>query len=202
MKKHLYHLFMVFCVVSFTFLSCSDDDESNEQQGNSTTLKVNGVDWIASNANPPLFHGDLSNTDWTKSLFVLCKFTRNDNEYFPSCVRFDISMDVTKGHGITKGMDIATSEYLFWGGGNNEYDFWEGTFGEDDYIDATYGGSLKATGGSAVIVDFKDKEFLTIKFSNFKLPLMSNNYGKSPETLTLDGTVTYKYTDALSDVCN
>lgn len=193
---------ILMAMLALLFTACSDDEEDNEQLGGSALLKVNGVEWVANNTNPPLYYGDLSDTDWTKSLLVFCKFSRNDDKYFPSAIRFDISMDNRKGHGITKGMDIATSEYLFWGGGNNEYHFKTGTFGEENYITSTYGGEQKVLSGSAVIEDFKDKEFLTIVFSNFKLPIIRNSYGNAADVLTLDGKVTFKYTDMLTDVCS
>ncbi len=194
MNKLLYNTFVaLFAAMSCFLVSCSSDDEPNNTD--SAKLKVNGEEWVGQ----PLYNGDLSETDWSNSLAVWCKFTRNDDEYFPSYVRFDIFMDVRKGHGITKGMDLATSEYLSWGGGNNEYDLSIGAFGEDDYIWATYGGRSKVSGGSAVVVDFKDKDFLTIKFSNYELPLEENSYGNASKTLTLDGTITFKYTNSQLD---
>ncbi len=196
MNRYLYRIFVaLFAVMSLSLVSCSSDDEDEPNNAGAAKLKVNGVEWIGQ----PLYNGDLSETDWTNSSRVFCKFTRNEKSFFPSYIRFDISMDVRKGHGITKGMDLATSEYLIWGGGNNEYDLSIGAFGEDDYIWAIYGGRSKVSDGSAVVMDFKDKDFLTIKFSNYKLPLEENSFGNASETLTLDGTITFKYTDSLLD---
>ncbi len=203
-KKYLYGLMVaLMTVTAFALVSCSDDDDDNGGNGGTASgsekLTVNGVEW-RSNANyPPLYTGDLNEDVYSN--YVSCSFTRNDspNVLYCSSLSFEIQMNI--GSYITKGMDIATAD-LVWGGGRNEWDLCEGVLGTDSYMEGIYGGSNKVKSGSAIVQDFKDQSFLTIKFSNFTL---EKNDGavyyddEAPETLVLDGTVTFTYGDSTWD---
>lgn len=200
-------LAMIVAAVGFTACSSDDDDNAGDegQKGSGVTLTINGVAWQSSIENVPLFYGNFAADEKHSAGLIFTKFTRKEkNEmqlFFPDSFSFDICMKPNCS--ITKGMDLATSEDVVKFGGNAEYCLYE------DYSDAdgtynlygTYGGA-NAT-GSAVIVDFKEKDYLTIKFTNFKIQQLSEtgrNSDNAYKTLTIDGTVTYKYTDSLSDV--
>ncbi len=206
MKKYFYGLMVaLITITAFSFVSCDDDDDNGSKAaGGTQRLTVNGETWVSHAEEEPRYNGDLGGDTWVNSTLVFCSFIRNDNPFafFSSYVSFDIYLDGSKGQGITKGMDIATSPYVYWGGGNNEYELSVGIPEGDGYIHAMYGDDEGVMSGSAIIQDFEYHNFLTIKFSNFKLP---NTYyvrqtGDIPETLTLDGTVTFKYTDSLLDI--
>lgn len=206
MKKYLYLVLVALIATApLGFTSCgSDDDEDGGSNGStpssSTTLKINGVEWIASTERPPVFHGTFDGSG--HSGYVFTRFTRKETDIkhfvMSESLHLDINMNI--GCSITKGMDFATSTDVFRGGGNSEISMTEGIFGEDSFLYGMY--SSKGAMGSAVIVDFKEKEFLTIKFTNFKLTnrIEESSTDNSYETLTIDGTVTYKYTDSLSEV--
>ncbi len=191
----------LMAVLPFTLVFCDDDDTSSKNAGATQTLKVNGEVWTSHSEVEPRYTGDLSEDDWVHSTLVFCSFTKNDNpiSLYASCLSFDISIDASKGHGITKGMNLAssTSDVLWGAAGNNEYTINIGVVGSDDYIGASYGGVNGVISGSAIVEDFEYKNFLIIKFSDFKLPPTdAYQVGDAPETLTLDGTVTFTYVDS------
>ena len=88
-------------------------------------------------------------------------------------------------------MDLAKSADVVSGGGNTEFSLSEGVLGQDGYCYGNY--SSKDATGSAVVVDFKEKDNFAIKFSNFKVKrIVEESTDNSYETLTIDGTITYK----------
>lgn len=208
MKKYFYStvmtLAMMVAAVSFAACGSDDDNEGNEGQGGSgATLTINGVAWQSSTENPPLFYGNFNSDEHNGYAMVFTKFSRKEKDemqlIFPDCFSLDISM--YPNCSITKGLDIVTCEDVVKGGGHAEYGFYE-DWGENGYQRYGFYSGKDAT-GSAVVVDFKEKEFLTIKFTNFKVKRMEGKdylYNNIDETLTIDGTVTYKYTDSLPDV--
>lgn len=211
MKKCFYSTVMMLAMIvaAVGFTACSSDDDDNVgddgQGGNGVTLTINGVAWQSSTENMPLFYGNFASDENHSAGLVFTKFVRKEkNEmqlFFPDSFSFDICMKPNCS--IVKGMDLATSEDVVKFGGNAEYRLYEG-FSDADGVYNRYGTYTGANAtGSAVVVDFKEKEFFTIKFSNFRIQQLSETGSCSDnayKTLTIDGTVTYKYTDSLSDV--
>ena len=202
MKKYYSVLVMLaMMVAALSFTACGGDDE--EEDGGSTpspsssmTIKINSVDWAASTENPPLFYGHFDGSG-----LIFTKFTRKETtemqHFFPDTFHFGITMKPNVS--ITKGMDLAKSEDVVNYGGNTEFSLSEGVLGQDGYRYGNY--SSKDATGSAVVVDFKEKDFFTIKFSNFKVKrIKEDSTDNSYETLTIDGTITYKYTSSLNEV--
>lgn len=203
MKKYFYLVLVALIAIApLNFVSCSSDNEE-EGGGNgstpssSATLKINGVDWVASTDNPPVFNGTFDGSSHHGIISTKVTRKETDIKHYVMSESFALDIDMKLGYSITKGMDLATSEDLEYGGGNSEVGLSEGFIGEDNYRYGSY--SLKGATGSAVVVDFKEKEFLTIKFTNFKINtlLKDQSTDNAYETLTIDGTVTYKYTDRL-----
>lgn len=211
MKKYFYSTVMMLAMIvaAVGFTACSSDDDDNVgdegQGGSEVTLTINGVAWQSSTENLPLFYGNFASDENHSAGLVFTKFTRKEkNEmqlFFPDSFSFDICMKPNCS--IVKGMDLVTSEDVVKFGGNAEYNLYE-DFSDADGAYNRYGTYTGANAtGSAVVVDFKEKEFLTIKFTHFKVKRMGGKdylYKNVDETLTIDGTVTYKYTDSLSDV--
>lgn len=204
MKKYLSLFFaaMVAVACSSVFVSCGDDDDEDggSTPSSSTTLKINGVNWVASTEIPPLFHGSFGDNPYG---LIFTKFTRKETndmqELFPDNLKFSVTMKL--GKPITKGLDLVSSEDVMIYGGNSEFLLSEGIFGESDF---RFGGfDLQGATGSAVIVDFKENDYLTVKFTNFKVTHKADDTNQSYDTydaITIDGTVTYKYTAELTDV--
>lgn len=199
MRKYLsFMAFAMIAVFCLAFVSCSsDDDEDGGDNGStpssSATLKINGVEWIADTNTPPAFSGTFESIHGGH---VTTNFKRKktDIKHYAIAESLGLSIDMKIGYSITKGMDLATSDYLQYASGNSEMDLSEGIWGEDSYRYGRY--SLKGATGSAVVVDFKEKEFLTIKFTNFKVNTFlvdQTHTDNAHEVLTIDGTVTYKY---------
>lgn len=199
MKRYLYLVLVALIATApLSFVSCNSDDEEDNggnAPSSSATLKINGVNWVASTANPPFFNGTFDGSSHSGLIFT--NFTRKETDIkhwaMPESFGFDISMKI--GYSITKGMDLATSKNVEYVSGNTEFDLSEGIWGEDSYRYGRY--SAKGATGSAIVVDCKEKEFLTIKFTNFKVTklLTDQSSDNAHETLTIDGTVTYKYND-------
>lgn len=181
-----------------TACSSDDDDDNEGQQVLSQTLYVNVVAWIASEDYPPVYNGHFAANGSYGLIFT--KFTRNtttaDNALTPEAVSFDISMNIDKS--ITQGMELVDNTDLVYGGGNSYATFTEGIFGEDSWRDGTY--NLKGATGSAVVTDLKENDHITIRYTNYKMPLLEKGLSETVgSTLTLDGTITYRYTDNLND---
>lgn len=189
--------------IAMPFLSaCSSDDDNdddNRQETSEQTLYVNGVAWVSSTDYEPVYHGHFAVNGSYGLIFT--KFTRNTtaiyNVYTPDVVWLDITMDI--GNSITQGMEFVDNTDIFYGGGNSYATFTEGVVGEDSWREGTY--NMKGATGSAVVVDLKENDHITIKYTNYKMPLLEQQVLSETvgPTLTLDGTVTYKYTDNLSD---
>ena len=205
MKKYYSVLVMLaMMVAALSFTACGDSDEEEDGGGipspsSSMTIRINGVEWAASTENPPLFYGHFDGSNSTGLVFT--KFTRKETtemqHFFPDTFHFDIMMKPNVS--ITKGMDLAKSADVVSGGGNTEFSISEGVLGQDGYRYGNY--SSKDATGSAVVVDFKEKDYFAIKFSNFKVKrIVEDSTDNSYETLTIDGTITYKYTSSLSEV--
>lgn len=205
MKKN-YFLLVLYAVTvaALGFTACGDDDEEYGNNvpspSNSITININGVDWVSSTRKPPLFNGHFGGSQSSGLLFT--KFTKKEtNEMqfvFPDAFNFDINMkpDIP----ITKGLDLVKSTDVVKHGGNTEFRISEGVFGEDSYRYGVY--SSKDATGSAVVLDFKEKEFFTIMFTNFKVKrIEEESTDNSYVTLTINGTITYKYTSSLTEVC-
>lgn len=179
--------------------SCSsDDDDDNVQETSGQTLYVNGVAWVSSSDYQPVYNGHFA-ANGTYGL-IFTKFTRNtttlDNFLTPEAVKLDVTMNIDKS--ITQGMEFVDNTELVYGGGNSYATFTEGIFGEDSWRDGTY--DMKGASGSAVVTDLKENDHITIRYSNYKMPLLEKGLSETVgSTLTLDGTVTYKYTDNLND---
>ena len=205
MKKYLSLFFaaMVAVVCSSAFVSCGGDDDEDgggSTPSSSTTLKINGVDWVASTANPPLFYGHFDGSNSYGLIFT--KFTRKETsdmqELFPDNLKFDVTMKM--GKSITKGLNLVSSEDVMIYGGNSDFLLSEGILGESNFRYGVF--DLQGATGSAVIVDFKENDFLTVKFTNFKVTHKSDGTTQANKynAITIDGTVTYKYTAELTDV--
>ena len=208
MKQYYSKLLMIAMMIaalSFTACGGSDDEENVGVGGNvsspsgSVTLKINGVDWVASTKNPPLFYGYFDGSQAFGLLFTRFVRKETDIKQFVSPDEFHFGITMKRGVSITKGLDLATSTDVLKNGGNTEFSLSEGFLGEDGYRFGNY--SSKGATGSAVVVDFKEEDFFTIKFTNFKVTrIKDESTDNSYETLTIDGTVTYKYTKYLSEV--
>lgn len=205
MKKYysvLVMLAMMVAALSFTACGGSDDEEDGggiPSPSSSMVIRINGVDWTASTENPPLFYGHFDGSNSAGLIFT--KFTRKETtemqHFFPDTFHFDIMMKPNVS--ITKGMDLAKSADVVNYGGNTEFSLSEGVLGQDGYRYGNY--SSKDATGSAVVVDFKEQEFFTIKFTKFKVNrIKEESTDNSFETLTIDGTITYKYTSSLNEV--
>ena len=206
MKKYLCLTVMMLAmmVAALSFTACGGSDEEDgggnvPSPSDSQIIKINGVDWVASSENPPLFYGHFDGSQSAGLIFT--KFTRKEtNEMqlvFPDTFHFGITMKLNVS--ITKGLDLAKSTDVVNYGGNTEFSLSEGFVGEDGYRYGNY--SSKDATGSAVVVDLKENDFFTIKFTNFKVKrIKDESTDNSYETLTIDGTVTYKYTKNLSEV--
>lgn len=204
MKKYLSLFFaaMVAVVCSSAFVSCGgdDDEDGGSTPSSSMKLKINGVDWIASTANPPLFHGSFGDNPYG---LIFTQFTRKEasdmQELFPDNLKFSVTMKM--GKPMTKGLDMVSSEDVMIYGGNSEFILSEGILGESNFRYGVF--DLQGATGSAVIVDFKENDYLTVKFTNFKVTHKADDANHSYNTydaITIDGTVTYKYTAELTDV--
>jgi len=197
MKKYLNLFFaaMVAVVCSSAFVSCGGDDDEEDggsTPSSSTTLKINGVNWVASTVNPPMFYGSFGDNPYG---YVLAKFTKKEandtQELFPDYLHVSITMNLHKP--MTKGMDIVSDENVR-KSDVTEFILSEGAFTDANYRYGIY--DLTDATGNAIIEDFKENEFVTIKFVNFKAKKTSSSSQKNPaETLTIDGTVTFKYTN-------
>jgi len=104
MKKYLSLFFaaMLAVVCSSAFVSCGGDDDDDNVSGGSTssssmTLKINGVDWVASTANPPLFHGSFDDNPYG---LIFTKFMRKETseeqDLFPDYLMFDVTAQMGK----------------------------------------------------------------------------------------------------------
>lgn len=200
MKRYLYLVLVALIATApLSLISCSSDDDeegggNNSTPSSSATLKINGVDWVASTNNPPVFSGHFDGGSSYGLIFT--QFTRKETDikHLVMAESFGLNITMKIGYSITKGMDLATSDYLEYASGNSEMDLSEGIWGENSYRYGRY--SLKGAKGSAVVVDFKEKEFLTIKFTNFKVNTFlvdQTHTDNAHKVLTIDGTVTYKY---------
>jgi len=205
MKKHYSKLMMLaIMVAALSFTACGGDDEEEDggsipSPSSSMVIRINGVDWAASTENPPLFHGHFDGSNSAGLVFT--KFTRKETtemqHFFPDTFHFGITMKPNVS--ISKGMDLAKSADVVNYGGNTEFSLSEGVLGQDGYRYGNY--SSKDATGSAVVIDFKEKDYFIIKFSNFKVKrIVEESTDNSYETLTIDGTITYKYTSSLNEV--
>lgn len=205
MKKYLNLFFaaMVAVACSSVFVSCGGDDDEEDggsTPSSSTTLKINGVNWVASTVNPPMFYGSFGDNPYG---LIFTKFTRKETsdmqELFPDNLKFSVTMKM--GKPITKGLDLVSSEDVMIYGGNSDFILSEGILGESNFRYGVF--DLQGATGSAIIVDFKENDYLTVKFTNFKVTHKADDTNQSYNTydaITIDGTVTYKYTAELTDV--
>lgn len=167
-------------------------------------IKVNGKVWELSKESTPTYSGDFEGGYIINAMFYKKGKDLLEDLLPTSSVSLSFqtwqSPENHQGwliYPIEKGTDLAKTakgEDIY-----QECCLYEGEFGGDNFSASIYD-SRAPISGSAIVLDLKEKDFITIKFSNYKLPRMDDKevYGSTkpqPETLTLDGTVTFKYED-------
>ena len=177
-------------------------------------LTVNGVVWEASNEHANTFSAnDLNGTYdyyWMLNTTFNKKPTRLEQEITPDVLTFKInSVFIQNGQyvKITEGMDITNTDNFNWvkdglGGNCCEVILSENMFQvikEKPWVHGTY---TQVISGHAYIKKIENDKTLTIQFANLKLKLqegynnsyLTNGYeNTTPETLLLNGTITYQY---------
>lgn len=166
-------------------------------------IKVNGKVWELSKDDTPTY-GGVTSTGLIHNMKFCKKEADINSLMFPDYV--ELYFEIDNGKAITKGLDLAKTPMIH-GTDYTQCELSEGygmaTMEEKDCWYASIYDNSKPISGSAVVVDIKEGDFITVKFSNYKLPRMEDTVydlelGDSkpqPETLTLDGTVTFKYED-------
>ncbi len=214
MKRYFFGslLLALFAVFSLSLVSCSDDDEDDGNTGGGGddggtvepgkyALSINGEVWNSRADYEPLYEGQFYaghlKDEVINAAYVYGYFYRDDYLVYYGASTLHFEINVLPGYEVTKGLDIATSDVINWSAGDCEWTLTDGAWGSTNaYNVVYYGGEKGCSGGSAIVEDLSEDNFITINFTNFRLPLLSVRYegkGNVAETLTLDGTVTFMY---------
>lgn len=178
-------------------------------------LSVNGTLWNTSSDNSNTFSGN--DYDHYGYYWMLCtsyykKPTKLSQVAMPDAIGFDIHSNFL-GKGkyveIKEGMDITNTNNFNWvkdGSGGNccKVELCENMFQADESKPWVHGTYTQVVSGHAYIKKIEKDKKLTIQFDKLKLKLQEgydNSYvtdgydNSTPETVTLDGTVTYYIED-------
>lgn len=169
-------------------------DEGDTSDGK---LKVNGTEWSPSTYVKPSFTDYFNGSD---CYLVHMDFYRKNSDIF-SIYANQIIISFTPDDIITEGEDLADISSF-------EVSYSENTQQEDESKPWKVGIYKKKTSGHAYVKKYEKNKTLTVQFSNLKLKYSGsdddNDYDSSydvshPSTLTLDGTVTFKYDKGFDD---
>lgn len=159
---------MVLCAVSFTFISCSNDDDN--QNGNNGNIEINGVSYPLSNLIT--MEGSWNEDGDNKGTFTVTVLDKaNDTSYDVLYYSFNFisSEQVKEGDSFSTTLTLEPLD-----GGDGENDFlWNGPF---NYVSGT----------AKVIKTDKAKGILAIQFENLTMKGKETSY-------TFKGTAEVSY---------
>lgn len=162
-----------------------------KSQDSSGELKVNGTTWTKSSSLPAGFNDFYDGSD---CYYVTMNFYRKGEIWYPD--QFNINFNPEDGT-ISVGDDLADLSSLVVSYNENMY--------QNDESKAWKEGVYKGkSSGHAYVRKYVKHKSITIEFSNLKLNYNSTDMDNSmnseydfshPQTLTLNGTVTFSYDD-------